>query len=655
MPKHNSTISKIKASTKPSIPLSSDVAESVELPVSDSLSRFDKLQRFSTLLPVVLALLFSVNTLWLSLACDDQQQVINNAGVKDIRNLPLAFTSTVWGFVNLDTAITAQPYYRPLFNVWSMINYGIFGTRAWGWHLMNVLIHMLATWFVFVACREFTGRKQLALIIASLFAVHPIHTESVAWVSGVTDPLMTVFVLPAFYFYLRLRKTGKTNYLAAMLVTYLLALWSKETALALPLIIAYLELFHFNESDSFKERGIKAAKLLAAFAVPILIFFLMRRIALGTFFLLEELRYPLSAALLTMPLATLKYLALIVVPYGYSYQHYTDFITTATNLAFIGPLLLLILLACAIIFKGSRLVKFASLWFIAFLLPSLVAIRNFDPEYLVQERYLYLSSMGFCMLVALAIEWLVSQSFFANYKQAPLAITTALVLLLGIAQIRYSLFWYNTVSVFQRCVAVAPNSAAAHASLSNIYYPMGKPREAEAAIRRALQLDPKLNSVYLNLSYFSKQSGKLDEAIDYLEQAKTNIPLTPLTRTALATTLLNLGLLYGEKKDYEKADENLWQSLELWERANAHYNIGQYYLSQNKLEEALYYFEKTATLLPPRSALIHVTIGSIYEKLRQPDKAIAEYNRFLDYASASAAGREEVMRRLTQLQSPNRK
>jgi tetratricopeptide (TPR) repeat protein len=604
---------------------------------------------------VALALLFSINTLWLGLACDDQQQVINNAGVKDFRNLPLAFTSTVWGFVNLDTATTAQPYYRPLFSVWSMINYGLFGTQAWGWHLMNVLIHMLATGLVFVACREFTGRKQLALITASLFAVHPIHTESVAWISGATDPLLSVFVLLAFYFYLRLQKTGRTLYLAAMLVTYLLALGSKETALALPFVIAYLEVFYFNESEPFNQKFTASAKLTATFILPILIYLLMRRVALGTFFLLEDLRYPLGAALLTMPLATLKYLALIFIPYGYSYQHYTDFITTATSLAFLVPLAGLIMLTCVIAFKGSRLVKFASLWFIAFLLPSLAAIRNFDPEYVVQERYLYLSSMGFCLLVALAIEWLVAQRFFANAKQAALAITAALVLIFGIAQIRYSLFWQDTVTVFQRCVAVAPNSAAAYASLANTYYPMGKPREADAAIRTAIQLDPKCNNAYLNLSYFSKQSGRLDQAIDYLEQAKTNIPLTPITRTALASTLLNLGLLYGEKKDYERADENLQQSLVLWERANGYYNIGQYYLSQNKLEEALPYFEKTAQLLPPGSAIIHVTLGSIYEKLKQPDRAIAEYNQFLEHASAKAAGREEVTRRITQLQSPNKK
>ncbi len=604
---------------------------------------------------MALALLFSVNTLWLDFACDDQQQVLNNAGIRDLRNLPLAFTSTVWGFVNLDTATTAQPYYRPLFSLWSMLNYALFGTHAWGWHLMNVLIHMLATWLVFVVCREFTGRKQLALITASLFAVHPVHTESVAWISGITDPIMSVFLLLSFYFYLQFRKTGSIPKLAAMLGTYLLALWSKETALALPLIIIYLELFYFNESESFNQRLVKSAKLIGAFLAPILIFFLMRRVALGTFFLLEELRYPLSVALLTMPLATLKYLALCVVPYGYSYQHYTDFITTVTNLAFLVPLVALALLACLIVLKGSRVGKFASLWFIVFLLPSLAAIRNFDPEYLVQERYLYLPSMGFCLVLGLAIEWLAAQRFFANYKATPVAITAALVLLFGAAQIRYSLFWQDTLSVFQRCVAVAPTSAAAYSSLSNIYYPMGKPREAEAAVRTALQLDPQLNSAYLNLSYMSKQAGKLDQAIDYLEEAKTNIPVTPITRTALATTLLNLGLLYGEKKDFERADENLRQSLALWERANAYYNIGQYYLSQNKFEEALPYFEKTATLLPPGSALIHVTLGSLYEKLRQTDKALAEYNRYLEYASAGSPGRQEISQRITQLQTPNRK
>ncbi|MEW6130733.1 MAG: tetratricopeptide repeat protein [Acidobacteriota bacterium] len=627
--------------------------ETMETPEAAKQRLFKKLQPVSALLPVMLALVFSINTLWLEFVSDDYQQVLGNNAIRDIRNLPKALSTTVWGFINLDIAPVSQPYYRPLFSVWFMGVYAIFGTKAWGWHLMNVLIHALATWLVFLVLNQLSGRKRLALIAASLFAVHPVHTESVAWISGITDPLMAIFLLPAFYFYLKLRESGKPVWMVAMLVFHLLALLNKETALALPVIVAYCELFYFNEAEAFNLKLAKAAKLIGAFLLPIVIFLLVRYYALGTFSTLEELRYPLSATLLTIPLALTKYLVLVSLPYGYSYQHYTGFITSATSLNFILPLLLVMALAAVFILAKSRLVKFAGAWFLIFLLPALAAIKNFDQEYLVQERYLYLPSMGFCLLLGLGIEWLVERQF-AGRRYALVALTSVIVLGFGILQIRQSLFWQDTVTVYQRCIAVAPTSAEAHASIANVYYTAGKPREAEAAARTALELDQQCNNAYLTLSYFSKQSGNLNQAIDYLEQAKVNVSVTPLTRSSIATTYLNLGLLYGQKKDFQKAEENLEQSLALWTRANGFYQVGLFYSQQNKLETALSYYLKMRELVPPHNAFVHATMGAMYEKLQQNDQAIAEYIKYMETATVNASDRQFVQERLNNLQKPKK-
>ena len=221
------------------------------------------------LLPIALALLSSMNTLWHDFAADDTQQILANVFIRDLKNLPLAFTTSVWSFASSDIGATSQPYYRPLFSVLFTINYALFGSGSpFGWHLVNVLIHAVVTLFVFIVCREFTQSRKLALITASLFAVHPVHTESIAWISGVTDPLMSLFLLPSFYFYLRYRKSGKPYFIALTLLLFLLALWSKETAIALPVVIAYCELFHFNESVPLKQRVIRLAILAALFVLP---------------------------------------------------------------------------------------------------------------------------------------------------------------------------------------------------------------------------------------------------------------------------------------------------------------------------------------------------------------------------------------------------
>jgi protein O-mannosyl-transferase len=603
------------------------------------------------LLPMALAFLFSMNSLWHDYASDDTQQVLGNSFIKDLKNLPLAFTTSVWSFASSDIGATSQPYYRPLFSALFTINYALFGTgSAFGWHLVNVLIHALVTLLVFMVCKEFTQSGRLALVTASLFAVHPAHAESVAWISGVTDPLMSLFLLPAFYFYLRYRKSDKPYFIALMLLFFLLALFSKETAVALPLVIAYCELFHFNESVPFKQRIARLAIFAALFVIPVVIYLLVRYQAFGAFVASDELRYPLSASLQTIPIATAKYLWLLSVPVGYSYQHYTPFVTSVASLRFLAPLLMLVILIGAVVLSKSRLLKFSGVWFLALLAPALAGLISFDPPYIVQERYLYLPLMGFCLALASGIEWLASRQRFAEPRRLATALAALLVIVWGVAYLKANSYWYDTVRVFQRVVEADPDSANAHAALSSTYAAVGRPREAEAESKRALELDSQIVYGYSNLSFFSRQAGKLDEAIAYLEQAKANIPVTPITRTQLATVSLNLGLLYAQRKDFDRAEQSLHESNALWSRTIGYYYLGQFYFGRERFDEALSLYQDVARRLPRNYAPIHLSIGATYERLGQVSQAVASYNKYLAMAPESAPDRDMVTTRIKQLQ-----
>jgi protein O-mannosyl-transferase len=602
-------------------------------------------------LPCALAFLFSMNSLWHEFATDDTQQILGNLFIRDLKNLPLAFTTSVWSFASSEIGATSQPYYRPLFSVLFTLNYALFGAgSAFGWHLVNVLIHMLVSLFVYIVCKEFSQSGRLALITASLFAVHPAHAESVAWISGVTDPLMAVFLLPAFYFYLQYRKGRKAYSIGLTLLFFLLALWCKETAIALPLVIGYCELFHFNQSLALKQRIRQLAILAALFVIPVVIYLLVRYQAFGAFVASDELRYPLSAMLQTIPMAMAKYLWLMSVPAGYSYQHYTPFVASALSLQFLGPLLLVALVAGAIAFSKSPLLKFAGVWCLALLLPALAGIISFDPPYIVQERYLYLPLMGFCLAVALGLEWLASRQRVARPGRALTALAALLVLVWGVAYLRSNSYWYDSLRVFQRTVEADPNSANAHAALSITQASAGRPREAEAESKRALELDPQCIYGYSNLSFFSKQAGRLDEAIDYLEQAKAKVPLTPLTRTQLATISLNLGLLYAQRKDYDLAEKTLQESNQLWSRTIGYYYLGQFYFGRERFAEAVALYHEVARRLPRNYAPILLSIGATYERMGQVSEAISYYNRYLENAHASAPDRDLVATRIKQLQ-----
>ena len=602
------------------------------------------------LVPAVIAFISSLNSLWNYFASDDLEQVLNNPMIKDLGNLPAAFTSSVWSFTTSDIVFTVDPYFRPIFTSLFTLNYGIFGTTPLGWHLVNVLIHTGVTLLVFVVAREVTEQNWVALLTAALFAVHPTHAESVAWVSGITDPLMALLLLPAFYFYLRFRKHGAWHLLGFALGFFFLALLSKETALALPVVVAYCELFHFKSDTPLNQRLVRTAKLMGLFAIPAVIYMVMRYQAIEALLFSGKPRYPLVPALLTVPLATVKYLGLMFIPWGYSYQHYTDFVDSPVSLAFLGPVALLIALAAAIWFLKSRRLTLGAVWFIVMLAPVLATLRQFEPAYLLQERYLYVPSIGICLAVALGFQWLAARDRFGNRGHIAWgAVAVLLVIVWGAILIRQNNVWDDSLSVYKNCVAVSPRSAIAHAFLSRSYYDTGRPREAESVARTALDLDPQCPTAYMNLSYYSRMSGKLDKACEYLEAGISAIPETTTTRHDLATMYLNLGLLYGQRKMYEIGEQKLLRSIEITPRAVAWYYTGGFYSDQGRFEDARVMYEQTLTSVPHWFAPIHMRLGLIYEALGDTSRAVMEFDKYLELAPADAPDKDNVRKHLTTL------
>src|ERR1700722_4835856 len=119
-------------------------------------------------------------------------QTLQNPAVHEWRFVPQYFSSHVWAAIYPNTS---GNYYRPIFLLWLRLNYAFFGADAAGWHLTSVACHVLATWLVFRIVRQMAGDRATALLAALIFGVHPAHIENVAWISGVTDPLMACFVL----------------------------------------------------------------------------------------------------------------------------------------------------------------------------------------------------------------------------------------------------------------------------------------------------------------------------------------------------------------------------------------------------------------------------------------------------------------------------
>ncbi|HLF84991.1 MAG TPA: tetratricopeptide repeat protein, partial [Blastocatellia bacterium] len=186
-------------------------------------------------------------------------------------------------------------------------------------------------------------------------------------------------------------------------------------------------------------------------------------------------------------------------------------------------------------------------------------------------------------------------------------------------------------------------------SLSRSYYDAGKPREAEAEARTALELDSRCATAYLTLSYYARMSGKLDKACEYLENGISAVPEVTMTRHDLATMYLNLGLLYGQRKMFELGEQKLLRSIEISPRAVAWYHTGQFYFDQGRFEDAREMYEQTLGHVPRWFAPIHLGLGLTYEALEDTSRAEAEFEKYLELAPAEAPDRESVRKHITSL------
>ena len=190
---------------------------------------------------VALAVLPYLNTLHNLFVYDDTNQVVNNPYLKGFHHLKEIFTTPVWSFEGGDYP---RNYYRPLMSFGYLLCYQLFGPRPLAFHLVNLLLNLLVVLLMFfVAWRMFNDRL-LAFVAAGLFAVHPIHTESVDWIAAITDIELALFYLLTFWFFLGLSKVRGRRLIFShllMAVSFALALLAKEPAVTLVVLATLYE------------------------------------------------------------------------------------------------------------------------------------------------------------------------------------------------------------------------------------------------------------------------------------------------------------------------------------------------------------------------------------------------------------------------------
>ena len=516
---------------------------------------------------------------------DDRAQIMENPAITSWSYLPQYFSKQVWaGYA----PGIAGNYYRPVFLIWLRLNHMVFGLQPWGWHLTTVLLHLLATLLVFILGERLLHDSTTAAAAALLFGLHPIHVEGVTWVSGLTEPLMVVFFIPAFLCHLnsREKRGDQTRWKLLALFCFLMSLFEKETAIILPALIMTYEWIYAGRDPenislaSLLRRSWDAARPSLPFFALIVPYLIARVIALEGFSH-PLTNYPLTTIFATVPFLFTFWLRHLLWPTGLSIYYDYGAVEHLTFVNFFLPALVLAVVCAIALFAGkkSRAVAFFICWTVLPLLPPL-DIRTFARNEFAHDRYLYLPSVGFVILVALALRYF---SAGRTYRRVPVTQAVAAILLtplmtFGVA--KEGSYMTDSWTFYQHCAQYAPHNGLAMTNYAAALGERKRYAEALPILSRVVEENPNFWFGIYNFALTNYQVGQLEKAEMYFHRA---IFLEPNE----AEEHLYLGLIELKTGRLQEAEQSVRRAVQLAPQGfGNHFALGVILRLQGDLEGA---------------------------------------------------------------------
>jgi len=607
---------------------------------------------------------------------DDDVQVVQNPYIRSFRYLKEIFTSDVWSF----TGVIASNYYRPIMTLGYLLCFKLFGMRAYGFHLVSLLLHVLVVCLVFVLTERLTGDRVCAFVAGALFALHPVHTESVAWIAAVTDIELTFFYLLTFGFFLAVARPGggrSERTLGAMGVAFVLALLSKEQAMTLPALATVYEHFYRGDrSETSTSQKLSRYGLLWLVGVA---YVLLRVHFLGALAPREKLRQLTPPQIVLSAIALVgQYVGKLLWPVRLCFFYTFRGSTSPFDPRVLAGLAVLLALAALFLVcwssreRNVRFASFALLWFFTTLAPVLNA-RWLDTN-VFTERYLYLPSVGVGWLVGLGASKLWSRAAARPTQRRALALAGFVAGGLFAARIVIrNRDWKNDIVLFTQTLDVSPDADKILNDLGGAYWKEGALDKAESAWQRLLAGNPNHAGALNNLGLLANRRHQYAEARGFFQRAMEinpgeaelhlNLAQTyqfmgmpdsakPQLRAAVALSPLNtrgrnmLGQLLFQQGRVSEAEEQFRASLRGRPNALAYDYLGMLDYRRGAVREAERNFW-AALSLEPADSYAHFGLGDIYQAAGRKAEALMQYQAGLvmDPTNAQALAAVQELRR----------
>ena len=516
--------------------------------------------------------------------------------------------------------------YHPLTMLSLAIEYFLVKEQTWLYHLDNLILHTLNSWLVFKLIQKLNNNFWVALFTGALFAIHPLHVESVAWVAERKDVLYTIFLLLSLWYYIKFDETQDKKWYAVSILLFLASCLSKGMAVVLPALLIITDY-------CFLKKPINAKLFINKIPYFILTLFFAymathaQKDAGADATSVISSAYTLGERILISCYAFCFYWVKTIVPFKlYAFYPYPGKPNGSLPAIYSGAFLGVILLVGAILWFGRNDKRIW--WAGAFFLISVSTVLQFPfpvGSAIVADRYYYLSSIGPLFLLGLA--------FNRFYQKSKAALPVFAIVALGLCGLSFKQTgtWKNGLTLFTPTDKEFPNDAMILSNLGWYYLENQEFPTAKGYLMRADDGGFKNGDVCRTIGSMFLDEGDSKTALKYFEKATQYLPKTNRTNWLLGTAHYRLGDMANAEKYYREAVAN--------EPKNSEYlNVwGLSLTGLNRFEESRKVFDE-AIKLNPKLWDAYLNHSYTYRLEKKFDQEIKELDALLrknsDYLTA---------------------
>jgi len=532
---------------------------------------------------------------------DDYHLVVDNVNIRTFNNLTSAFTS------HLFEASGGSNFYRPLATISFMFDFSLWKLNPFGYHLTNLILHLLTVLLIYLFVSRVFKNSDIGLLTCLIFAVHPVNTEAVTYISGRADGLSSVLFLSALLLYMRFKEAGRRFLFFLSILFFIFALLTKEAMLIFPLVLIIYDVFILKENSVNK----KTLALYAPYFLTVIIYMIFRLFVLGM--PLGFMRHmPYNLYIFTTPKILILYLGLLFFPVILHMERIEPVVNSVFNpqaAVFLITIIFIIWLL-ALLYKRNQELFFFAVFFIITLMPVLnILVINA----IMAEHWLYLPSIGIYSLVSFGV---LHKGLLR--KSAVIILAGYLSLFMARTVIR-NIEWGRPDDFYRNLLKYSPSSARGHQNMASIYLANQNFKLARQEFENSAKYNSIIPFAYQGLAALDYKEGKIKEAMQNLKKA---LDLAPFYRPS------HIAMRQAMYKENKKFRMLLKAVAARPGNVMANYKLAGVYLKNSLYMEGLERLEKILEREPDNSNALFNS-SWVYLKLGIYTKAIEGYKKVM--------------------------